>query len=142
LGLLMEMTDNGGLNLANQAIGGTGEQQAKSSEESVNERLMNLNPSCLPCHNPRQRWIRYTPYAIRYTCRAASTNPPFLKKRTQFYAFSAPKPRFGRKTNPKRTQNEPNRTQFPLVFAPKMDIRQKTNPKRTQSAPMSAGHKT
>jgi hypothetical protein len=44
---------------------------------------------------------------LLYTCRAASTNPPFLKKQTQFSPFLAQKLRFAEKTNPIQTQTNP-----------------------------------
>jgi len=45
---------------------------------------------------------------ILYICRESSTNPPFLKKRTQFFPVFGPKtailPKNEPKTNPKQTQ--------------------------------------
>jgi hypothetical protein len=60
-----------------------------------------------------------------YKCRAASTNPHFYAKQTQFSPVLAQKQGFRPKTNPIQTQSNPNEPNF----SPKNNALQKNKPK-------------
>jgi hypothetical protein len=69
---------------------------------------------------------------------------PFYAKQTQTFPFSAQKPRFSQKTNPKRTQTKPNCKIAKMSLCPLLTVyyeifdnlgKMKTKPKQSQNKP-------
>jgi hypothetical protein len=110
-------------------------------------KIMNLNFSVVSAFSAVTYLVIFREIRVNswlkslYICRESSTNPPFLKKRTQFSPVSTQKQGFRPKTNPIQTQSNPNDcdAQNELNIFPEKELCEitlmRTKRKRTQNEP-------